>query len=186
MSRTIYIFLFLTLLVELSYCQHGDGNSPEFKKHHLSLLGGVAFVPAGEKLEKAAAAAGVAASETVLIVAPTLGLEYEYLFSSKWSVALMTDLELKDYEIKVGDGRIIRENIWIISVVGMYKITHRLVFYAGPGYEIEKHHNFWLLRTGLKYEFNLGNDFDISPSIEFDWKEEYTSHFVGITVGKKF
>ncbi len=180
MSSYLFPILLFSMFTEISFGQHGQEKSSEFKKLHLSILGGVAFVPKGEKIERASG------TDDALIAAPTIGLEFEYLFSPKWSAALMTDLELKDYEVKVGTGRIIRENIWIIAVVGMYKITHRLVFYVGPGYEIEKRHNFWLLRTGLKYEFDLGNDFDISPSLEFDWKEEYTSQFIGVTIGKKF
>ena len=81
-----YSILILILLFHLRVsAQHNEAHeeTSEFKKHHLSILAGVAFVPAGEKLEKAAAA-GLVASESVLIVAPTIGLEYEYLFNHKW------------------------------------------------------------------------------------------------------
>ena len=158
----------------------------EFKRHHLSVLGGVAFIPAGEKLEMAAAAIGSSVPGSTVIVAPVIGLEYEYSFNRKWSLAFMTDLELQSYQIRVGDMPVLRENVWIISLVTMYKITHGLVIYAGPGYEIEHNHNFWVLRTGTKYEFELGKHWDLSPYFEFDWKEEYVSHSIGVTLGKKF
>lgn len=172
-----FIFILLTICSFTSHGQSHEEIEGTELKNHLSIEVGVTFIPEGRQ---------IGMTDEEFIAAPTIGLEYKREFDSKWSAALITDVEMKKYEIETETNQVVRENIFIISAVAMYNITHRFAVYTGPGYEIEKHQNYWLLRAGLKYEFDLGNEFDLSPTFEFDVKEEYTSFFLGFGVGKKF
>ena len=58
--------------------------------------------------------------------------------------------------------------------------------YTGGGIEIEKHHNFAVLKIGTDYELQMSNNWDISASFTFDYKEKYTSWSLMVTVGKHF
>ncbi|MGB5318923.1 hypothetical protein, partial [Eudoraea sp.] len=56
---------------------------------------------------------------------------------------------------------------------------------AGPGMEFEKNKNLFIVRIGTEYEFELGNDWGISPSLNYDFKEQYSTWDFSIGLSKK-
>ncbi|WP_420581995.1 hypothetical protein [Reichenbachiella sp.] len=162
----------------VSLAQHIEEISEESEesKFHVSVKGGAVFIPKGEEIS----------SEKHFVSAFAFGLELEYFLNNKWAMAIVADKETKEYEIPVNGGKLERKNLMIVAALGAYRIKDNFLIFAGPGYEFEKHHNFFVLRVGLKYEIELENSFDLTPTFEFDFKEKYTSQFVGIAIGKKF
>ena len=58
---------------------------------------------------------------------------------------------------------------------------------AGPGIELEKEENFYVVRTGLEYELELGSHWDVSPTIFYDSRiDAYDTFSIGIGIGKHF
>jgi hypothetical protein len=145
-------------------------------KHHASIVGGVTLIPKGSE-----------DPGDDYVIAPTLGVEYEYEINPHWSAAAMADVEFKEYFVEIGGGRLKRENIFILALVAMYEVVPRFLVYLGPGYEIEKNESLFVIRAGVKYEFEFSEGLDITPTIEADFKEtEYASVFFGASVGKRF
>ena len=183
MKKLVLFILFLFCFTYSGIAQdHQDSHSGErssahhFLHHRLAAGFGYTLVPKGAD----------ESTEEEGILVPTLALDYLYKFSHKWSAGLVVDLELSQYVIPVLDDFVNRHNALIIAAIGLYEPIIYWGIYAGAGIEIEKHKNFAVLKVGTDYEFQLGNNWDISPSLTFDWKEEYTTWSLMVGVGKHF
>lgn len=57
----------------------------------------------------------------------------------------------------------------------------------GPGMELEKHENFFVMRFGVAYDFELGKHWDVAPEIIYDFKNGHINSFTfAISFGKRF
>lgn len=117
---------------------------------------------------------------------PTFGLSYVYHFNHKWGVGLITNMETAKYEVVANGENITRDNLIIITAVATYEILPNWGVFVGPGIEIEKHHNFAVLRIGTEYIFPLKNNWFITPIVTFDHKIDYNSFEIAFGVGKRF
>jgi hypothetical protein len=155
--------------------EHGAKHE-EFKRHSILLEFGYTHIPDGfEEVE----------GDQVVWV-PTIGLSYVYHFNHKWGVGLITNLETARYQIVVDGEDITRENVFIITAVATYEILPNWGVFAGPGIEIEKHHNFAVLRIGTEYIFPIKHNWYITPIVTFDHKIDYNSLEFAIGIGKRF
>jgi hypothetical protein len=155
--------------------EHSKPGHP-FLHHRLSAGFGYTFVPKGVD----------ESSEEEGILAPTISVEYFYKFSHRWAAGLMVDMEMSQYLIPFLDDFLTRDKALIIGAVGLYEPIEYWGIFAGAGMEIESHHNFAVIRVGTDYEFLIGNNWDISPSLSFDFKEEYSSWALMVGFGKHF
>lgn len=155
---------------------HQNKNHDEFKKHRLAIEGGYTFVPDAFEEEPG--------DQSIWI--PTFGIEYLYRINHKWGAALTASMETGNYLIEFQREDLERENVLIIAAVAAYEVLPRWAVFAGPGIEIEKHHNFGLIRFGTDYEIPLGNNWDITPTFTLDHKIDYYSYEFVIAIGKKF
>jgi len=96
-------------------------------------------------------------------------------------------MEIATYVVEEHDNKEIeRERPIIVTMVGLFKPTHNIVLLAGLGREFEKDHNFWVIRFGAEYEFELNDGWDLSPTLVYDMKESvYDSWTIGLAVGKR-
>jgi hypothetical protein len=115
---------------------------------------------------------------------PTIGLEYTRTLSHSWDIGFSAELELESYFIV--DKELNRENPLILVAFALYRIVDNWFVYGGGGIELEKHKNLAVLRLGTEYEFNLGNGWDIAPTLTFDHKIDLNSFTLGFSVGKRF
>lgn len=123
---------------------------------------------------------------------PTIGIEYSYKLNEKFTVGAIIDLEMDNYLIKLEDENekeLERENVFVATVVGLYKITDYLGVYIGPGIETEfseSSKNFFVIKSGIEYEIEITNNWEITPSLSYDWKNEYSTFSYGFSIGKRF
>ena len=123
---------------------------------------------------------------------PTLGIDYAYSLNKKFTVGAIIDLEFDNYLIKLdneSEKELERANVLVATIIGMYKITDYLGVYIGPGIETEfskSTKNFFVLKTGVEYEIEISNNWEITPSLSFDWKNEYSAVAYGFSIGKRF
>jgi hypothetical protein len=129
----------LALAVTLAVCSvgaavdaHAGEESHKEPKHHLSVVGGVTLIPEGKE-----------EPGDDFVLAPTLGVEYEYEINHRWAMAGMADVEFEEYAVDMDGGDLKRENVFILAVVAMYQVVPRFLVYAGPGYEIETNEDFF-------------------------------------------
>jgi len=172
----VFIFMLLTgSAVAQDHATHEE-HGQNILHHRLAAGFGYTFVPNGEKL----------ANDKKGILVPTMAVEYIYKFSHTWSAGVSADLELGNYVIPFQNDSLTRKNALILAAVGIYEPIKYWAIFAGGGIEIEYHHNFTVLRAGTAYEFKIGHDWDITPSLIFDFKEEYTSWTLMLSAGKHF
>lgn len=148
----------------------------ELKRHSITVEFGYTHIPDGyEEIE---------GDQSVWV--PTLGLAYGYQFSHKFKTAFMLNLETGNYLINVNREDLNRENVFIISVVAVYELAPNWGIFAGPGIELEKHHNFAVLRFGTDYTFPLKNEWFLTPVLTFDHKIDYFAWEVALGISKRF
>ncbi len=147
--------------IETDHQEEAEHHS--FKPHKLAVIISHTHVPKGVHS---------ADNQSTLII-PSWGLNYEFWFNPKWALGLHNDMEISTYIIDEGkSSELERERPLIVSLVGIYKPTHHLILLAGGGREFEKNENFWIIRMGIEYEFELNNHWDLAPSLVFDLKED--------------
>ena len=157
---------------------HRTGESHEFKRHRIALIIGHGHVFGAENID----------NKKNIITIPTWGLDYQYWVNPKFGCGLKSDMEIMEYLVKTDNGTLLeRQNPLIISTVFLYHPARGWNFLIGPGIEFEEEHNFFVVRTGVAYEFELGNHWDFSPELIFDLKNGSIGAITwGIGVGKRF
>jgi hypothetical protein len=121
-----------------------------------------------------------------IAIIPTWGVDVDYFFHPRWSVAIQSDIKLQDFEVKVEDKEL--ERIMPVALVGVlhYHALRHWSFYLGPGVELEKSENLFLVRAGTEYSFEITEDFEIALNLIYENKEEvYDTWTFGIAFNKK-
>jgi hypothetical protein len=116
----------------------------------------------------------------------TWGMDVDYFFHRRWSLALQADVKLQDFEVE--HGQTILERSFPVAVAGVahYHALRHWSFYAGPGIELEKNENFFLLRIGTEYSFEITENFEIALNLIYENKDEvYDTWTFGIAFNKK-
>lgn len=158
---------------------HSQNTTHEAAAHHfrpfrVAVLIGHTFIPARHSSER--------------LIIPSWGLDLEYWFNPKWGLGLHNDVELQSFIIEKGADEIVeREYPLVITLDALYKPWKGLVLQLGPGYELERTENYFLVRFGLEYEFDLPGHWDIAPTFFYDTREKvYDTWSIALGVGKRF
>jgi hypothetical protein len=171
-----YLTSFLSIAQE-----HGNEEEHE-GKNRIGFVLEATFVPEATSDEHSVESTDE--SESKGKVVPTIGLEYTRTLSHRWDVGFSAEVELESYFIV--DKDLNRENPLILVAFALYRIVDNWFVYGGGGIELEKHKNLGVIRLGTEYEFNLGNGWDIAPTLTFDHKVDLNSIAIGFSIGKRF
>ncbi|WP_152287511.1 hypothetical protein [Flavicella marina] len=128
-----------------------------------------------------------AGTETIIV--PSIGLDLEYWFNRKWGIGLHNDLELFNYEIEKADHElaVVREYPVVVTLDALAKVYKDLVLVFGAGVEFEKNENLFIVRTGLEYEIEFAECWDLAPTFFYDYRHEHFGTWsVGIGIGRRF
>lgn len=117
---------------------------------------------------------------------PTIGLDFYYYPAERWKFGLVIDLELNKYEVDFEGERLPRENAVVTGLVAGYELFPRFGLILGPGIEFERNKNLFILRLGIEYAFFLGNNWELFPALNYDFKEDFDTYSLGIGIGKRF
>lgn len=163
---------------------HSSHETSSHGKHKLSLYTGFTHIPSAFYEHETH-------EESTGKWVPTIGVDYYYSLNNKWALGLIGDVELDKYYITTSNhDELERNNVVVVSAVGKYKPTHRIGILAGPGveWEFKKHdtETFFVLKTGIEYEVEIENGWELTPMFTYDFKEEYSAYSFGITIGKRF
>lgn len=123
-----------------------------------------------------------------MILIPTWGLSYEYLFTEHFGIGWKNELEFSNYVIEDDEGNEVeREYPLASSIILIYNPIKGLGFFAGPGIEFENGENYYLISLGVSYEWELPKYFDISPELSFELKNGHTGAIsFGLSIGYRF
>jgi len=184
--KFFHILLILSIVISIPgriYGQeetesHSDNHRHSFKKHNISVLWGNTIVPAAK----------TASEEKSVLLFPSWGLNYEYVFNKHLGVALMNEFEMQSYVIEHNEhAEIEREYPIISSIVLIYEPVRHLAIFAGPGIEFEKTHNYSIIKAGVAVKFPLPKYFGIAVELSYERKNKtYDAWTFGIIIGKGF
>jgi len=130
--------------------------------------------------------AGVGSEEGEAVFVPTIGLDLFYSLNHKWSLGLVADLEMSEYIVDFGREELNREKAFILALLAGYEVLPRWKLLTGAGIELEKNKNLMVVRFGTEYDFPLGKGWSMAPSTFFDFKEEYSTWALSVSIGKTF
>ncbi len=156
-----------------------DANGSNKEAHHkykLAFALGLTHIP--EAFEDG--------KEEDAVFVPTIGLDFYYHLNPEWSLVFMADLELGKYNVPFNQEELERERVAIFTVLGAYEVLPNVEVLIGGGFEFEEEKNLFVVRAGVEYEFALGNDWGISPSLLFDFKEDFNTWALAVSIGKRF
>ena len=184
MKHIIAFVIFLMVILQISNAQHGDEVDSKLHGDHDDTHHKVTLVMAYSLLKNQ-----IDENTTNILVVPTFGINYDFMFHHKWGVGLHTDVVLQQFKVEKHDGHetIVRENPVAICAVGLFKPLPPLTFIAGYGIELEKHENIQILRLGVEYGFHLPGNWELGFALEFDSKlNSYNSWVFGAAFSKLF
>ncbi len=171
------IIFFICLLGNLStHAQEGSETEELEKRHSLAFTIGYTHIPEATKHGKT--------EESVFV--PTLGLDYFYEFDEKWFLGAAFDVELGKYEVDYEDDEITREIAAVFAALVGYEALPGWALMVGPGIELEKNKNIFVVRFSTEYTFELGNDWGLFPVFTYDFKKEYSSYEFGLGLKRRF
>jgi len=148
----------------------------EYGRNSLKLFTGYTLVPKGNRLEIGKN-----------LIVPTIGIDYAFFLKPKLYVGLYADLELSNYLVETGDGsEIRRKNAFSLATVIGREVTNWLILFAGGGIEIEKSRNLPIIKFGVEFTKRIGEGWEISIPVYWDYKDEYTALGFGLGVSKRF
>jgi len=150
----------------------------ESKKWRFSVGTGQSYLPAGRQI----------GSDTKVLIIPTIGLSFGYKLSPRFSLGLLTELEIVTYAIRSDDhDDIEREYPVLLILAGRYNIKDGFAVFFGPGIELEKHENFFIWKVGFEYEIELGRSWDVTPELSYLNKNgQFGAIEIGVAFGKSF
>lgn len=126
---------------------------------------------------------------TKTMIIPSIGLDLEYWINHKFGLGLHNDLELLNYEIEKPEHELTieREYPVVLTLDALAKVYKDLVVVFGAGVEFEKNKNLFIVRTGLEYEVEFSECWDLSPTVFYDYRHnEFGTWSIGIGIGRRF
>lgn len=152
--------------------------SPNFQHHHLSLLFGFEsskyYSNNGNTLNN--------------INVPVLGLNYTYWLDDGLGFGINSAMGLSEYEIYNGDTSSLKRNYPIsVSTQMLFNPMFGLLFYIGPGVELDKHKNLFVFDLGIGYRMIVWKQFYVTPEISYTFKESVIGAYgINVRLGLRF
>jgi hypothetical protein len=170
------IFLAITILLNVIAINSQEHENEKFKHFRISPVLMHTYIPT----------ATIDGNKTVII--PTLGLDLEYWFTEKWGFGFHNDLELLTFEIEKDNQLLVEKEFPVVLTLdALWKFHKNWVLIFGAGVEFEKNENLFIVRTGFEYEIEIGNHWDVAPTVFYDYRSNnFGTWSVGIGIGKRF
>ncbi|MCG1037767.1 hypothetical protein [Polaribacter sargassicola] len=122
------------------------------------------------------------------VIVPSIGLDLEYWVNEEWGFGFHNDLELETFEVeKEHQLYIEKEYPVVFTFDGLWKFHKEWVLVLGSGIELENKETLFVIRTGIEYEIEFGNHWDVSPTVFYDHRiNHFNTWSLGIGIGKRF
>lgn len=150
--------------------------SHEIEKHPKNIITGsfgYTWIPGGASED---------ASEATGFFVPTIGLEYTREINHKFSVGIVSELELGQYLIF--DQDLPRERAFLLLGQGYYSLPRNWIPFLGLGWEHDIHADIFVSRLGIAKKYNFGNEWEWGFMGFVDLKRNYNTWSIMLFVGK--
>lgn len=124
--------------------------------HHLSVILAGTHVPEAEEMGF------------------TIGLDYEYRISRTLGLGLVVEHAF---------GEIGATTLLGVADIHLFR---GLIVQTGPGVEFIESESFFVYRLGVVYEFELGDNFTLSPQVHYDFSGAENAIVFGVAFGRAF
>ncbi|PKB15848.1 hypothetical protein [Flavobacterium sp. 5] len=172
---SLYFFIFFA---SFGFAQEKESTEEVFKPHHsIALFLGHTHLRQGE-----------VDGEKKWLALPNFALDYNYLFTEKWSIGLHNDMVIENFKVEDEDNQIIERSRPIASLLAAgYKPGKHFTFEAGLGGEFAKEEDLFVTRLGVEYSVELPNEWEFLANFVYDNKwGTYDSLGLSVGVAKKF
>ncbi|MEO1045787.1 MAG: hypothetical protein AAFX04_10140 [Pseudomonadota bacterium] len=142
-------------LPQMALAQTTESAEERETRHHLSLILGATTL--------------VEDGETAI----TYGVDYEYELSERLGIGFVAER---------AEGAV--DATTLLAVMDIH-LQPGFVLQIGPGVEWAEGETFFIARTGLLYEIDIG-DWVIAPTVSYDFSEGPDAVIYGVTVGVRF
>lgn len=125
------------------------------------------------------------------LIAPSLALNYNYLFNEKWGLGWHNDLIIEEFiveDVRENSAELERSFPFSTMLVGLYKPSEHWSLLIGGGVEIEENESFGLIRFGAEYGIEIsGPKLEVLFAVNYDLLiDAYDSVNFGIGIAKLF
>lgn len=176
-NKTVLFLLCFILCVFMGYSQENENEKEQDGKiHKVALVFGYTHIPSAFE----------EGESTKSVFVPTIGLDYFMQFAKGWKIGAVFDLELNNYLVNFNREELEREKALVTGVLVGYEFANHWSFLLGPGIEFEKNKNLFILRASAEYEFELDEHWGLFPSVNYDFKEEYSTWSINIGISRRF
>lgn len=176
MTKNKILLILAFLLTFVCFAQEeNEKEDPNGRIHKIALVFGYTHIPAAFEEGNASAS----------VFVPTIGIDYFVQFAKGWKIGAVLDLELNNYIVDFNREELEREKALITGILIGYEFENHWSILLGPGIELEKNKNLFVLRAGIEREFELDEHWGLSPSINYDFKEAYSSWSINIGVSRR-
>lgn len=179
--KIFYILVTLCLSISYQYtCAQEEElghEEDQYGQHQLGVMVGYAWVPNALYAE----------GETRTFAIPSIGIDYSYWIKHNYGLRLVNDLELSSYLVQQEDGEFLERNFkYIGAIVGIWEPLRHLAIYAGPGYEVETHESFFVIKVGAEIVKNFEEGWSTGLNASVDFNELYETVSAGFFIAKRF
>ncbi len=164
----------MTLLIATATPLHARQDESEeegehFYRHRLSFGTGIALIPRG-----------LSAGAEDFIIAPSVALDYGFQVTRQFGVAIKDELELSSYIIETKEGAPLeREFAYVGVIVATAEVARGFGLFAGPGVELERNENFFVVKLGVDYMFIETERWNAGVGGAYEFKAAYGTFNVG-------
>lgn len=171
-----HIVILVLFLINNAFAQEQENET--FKPHHT-----LGFVVGHTNVSQ-----GVENGDRKWLTLPSFALDYNYVFSPKWSIGLHNDLIIESFKVETSDDEVLeRTSPFASAIVGGYKPGKYFTFEAGLGGEFAKEESFALTRLGVEYGLEIHNGWEFIANVVYDIKwNAYDSWALGAGISKSF
>jgi hypothetical protein len=175
MKKIILLILISFFFTNEIYAQENESEQGEGKIHKIAVVFGYTNIPSAFE----------EGDETKSVFVPTIGLDYFIQFAEGWKIGAVLDLELNNYLVNFNREPLERKKALVTGILVGYEFENKWSILLGPGIEFEKNKNLFILRASIEREFELGENWGLFPSINYDFKEEYSTWSINIGISKR-
>jgi hypothetical protein len=174
LQNRILVVLFLFLgTTSFLFSQELEGEN--FKRNKLSFLMAYGIIPEHTSEDDN--------TSNSLFIVPTIGVNYDFLFTPKIGLGLHTDVILQKFVVEELQDDLKVERVFPITTNLMASVRpiENWTFLAGGGAELETNKSYPMICLGVDYGIELNESWELGFSFMFEHRlQAYNSYLLGI------
>ena len=166
--------LFFLLGVSSFLCAQ-ELEEENFKRNKLSFLMAYGIIPEHTSEDDK--------TSNSLFIVPTIGVNYNFLFTPKFGLGLHTDVILQKFVVEELKDDLKIERVFPVTtnLMASYRPIENWTFLAGGGVELETNKSYPMICFGVDYGIEINASWELGFSFMFEHRlQAYNSYLLGI------